>query len=142
MKYLTGILCYNVPCEEDSIGIWGVPREDWADDKLEIAESDDSPLKDWGIECDKIIPYHDEFTLYNVATHTRSYLDSLIAGRFDDIRNIFYETIVSSECRYTIFCKVCDKVIQELPNYKEICNFMTSEFGSSWISFVSQLMSE
>lgn len=135
MKYLTGSLCYYIPCSEDSEGSWGLPKEDWSDDKLEFAESDDSILKDWGIETDKIIPYHDEFTLYNVATHTRAYLDSLIAGKFLELENVFNDCIATPKCRYTIFRTVLYK-LRNLPNYKQIYDFMAAEFGNAWIGFV------
>lgn len=135
MIYVTGPAAFNVPCKLDSCGSWNCPKETFfANGGIpETKESDGSLLGDFGIEKDKIIPYHDE-DLFNVANHVRAYLDMLCDLRFDELRDVFFTNICSAKCRGLIFHEVRFKFGKH-EKYKLIHDFMIEEFGNAWRSY-------
>lgn len=134
MQYLTGRLAFGVYCEDDSCGLWNITKAEWLDDSLmQLRESDDSPFKHYGIEENKIVPYH-EFCTYNVASHTRAYLDMLYEERFDELRGLFAEAINSAKARSDIFMATLSR-LRKTGKYLTINKFMTEEFGSAWESY-------
>lgn len=142
MKYLTGILCFQVPCELDSVGSWGLSKKDFMNDELfDIRESEDSKLKKYGIEENKIVPFRsDSGELYAVANHVRSYLDMLYDGKYDELVDLFYTHIKTLKCRDEIFKRVYNGFKRgDLPN--EAYQFMEREFGSNWFSYVQSCAS-
>lgn len=141
MKYITGLICFGVPCEEDSCGTWLFTKQDFLSPEYMVErDSDNSPFNSYGIECDKIIPYHADDELFNVATHTRAYLDMLNDGKFDVLKGAFYEYIQSTTCREAIFRRVYN-CLKNNANFKDIHDFMSEEFGNAWASYVSQRLS-
>lgn len=138
MKYLTGLVAFGVPCELNSIGKWNVTKDEFTNpDKFTIAESDDSPFKDYGIEKDKIVRYHPD-ELYNVANHVRAYLDLLADRNFNVLKDLFYECIKDTKCRELIFKAAYGK-LRYLACFHDVNNFMIDEFGNAWVSYVDSV---
>lgn len=135
MRYVTGLAAFNVPCKLDSCGSWNCPKEVFFvwNDLPEMKESEDTLLKDYGIEENKLIPYHDE--LFNVANHVRAYLDMLCDLRFDELHDLFFTNICSAECRAKIFRVVKNRLVKH-EKYRLIYEFMLSEFDNAWRSYV------
>lgn len=134
MMYITGRIALGVPCERDSKGLWNVRRADFLDEaNMKLHDSQESPFKDYGIERNKMIHYH-EFCTYNVADHVRAYVDMLYAGKFEEMKGLFAEAIDNAKCRVDIFMLVYGK-LRHLAEFKEIDEFMTEEFASAWISY-------
>lgn len=134
MKYITGIIALGTECRLESKGIWNVRKKDFLnEDNMKLIESDDTPFKDWGIEKDKIINYH-EFALYNVANHVRAYIDMLYFGKFEEAKGLFAEAIDNAKCRSDIFMLIYGKT-RHLAEFTEIDEFMTEEFGNAWIAY-------
>lgn len=138
MVYITGPIAFSIPSSDNSVGRWNTPKDEFLKEgALTTKESEGSLLKDYGIDKDKIIPYHDDSELFNVATHTRAYLDMLIDRRFDELEGLFEDCIRDGSCMHDIFKHVYHK-LSKLPKYKEIYQFIAGEFGNHWISYCSQ----
>ena len=73
MLYITGIQALNIEDSTECCGDWHTSAQDWS--KLNIADSEKSRFKDWGIEKDKHIPTHEEH--YNVTNTLRAIVDLL-----------------------------------------------------------------
>ena len=138
MIYLTGKQAFYVTCEEDSVGEWMMSKELFAE--LELKESSETLMGDALIEKDKIIPYHADDDLYNVATHTRAYLDMLFDERYDELKGVFMDSIQSKKCRAEIF-KYAYHYGIGLERFQQIHIFMTSEFGNAWHSYCQNMLS-
>ena len=129
MKYITGLLAFGVDCKRDSCGKWNITKDEWLDEKLmTLQESDDSPFKDYGIEDDKVVPYH-EYCLYAVADHVRAYCDMLYNEQFDELKDLFEDSIRSMKCRKDIFMLTYGK-LRYLAQFHAINEFMTYSLGS------------
>lgn len=140
MQYLTGLLAFGVECERDSVGLWNLTKDQFVDSELyQLKNSEESPFKDYGIEVDKIVPYH-EYCVVNVADHVRAYCDLLYEGRFDLLKDLFEDSIRSLKCRKDIFMLVYGK-LKYLAEFHEINEFMTEEFGNAWISYIESVHS-
>lgn len=142
MKYLTGILCFQIPCELDSVGSWNLSKRDFLNDELfDVRESDETKLRKYGIEENKIVPFRsDDGTLYNVANHVRSYLDMLYDKKHEELTGLFYDYIKTLKCRDEIFKRVYHGFKRgDLTN--EAYQFMEREFGSNWFSYVQSYQS-
>ena len=140
MKYLTGILAFQVPCELDSLGLWNMSKKSFTDESLwDMRESDESRFKDWGIEKDKIIPGRD-YTLWNVANHVRAYVDMLEGKQFDKLKGLFLEAIFEPKCRQDIFMLTYGK-LRHLADWSEYNRFMKDEFGNAWMSYIDSIHS-
>lgn len=135
MRYITGIIAMGTECSLNTPGLWNIPKETYLDEEIfKNVESDDSPFKDWGIEKNKIIKYR-EFSLYNVANHVRAYVDMLYDGKFDELKDVFFEAINDSKSRLDIFMLVYGK-LRHLAQFKKINKFMEEEFGNAWLSYI------
>lgn len=55
MKYLTGLYALNLPCQLDTCGDWHSKSIDWS--HPDIRESNNSILKDYGIEKNRKVKY-------------------------------------------------------------------------------------
>lgn len=140
MMYLTGPLAFGVDCERESCGRWNIPKTDWLnEDLMVLKDSEESPFKSYGIEENKIVPYH-EFCTYNVADHVRAYCDMLYAGKFDELKDVFGEYIRSMSCRKDIFMLVYGK-LKYLAEFHDINAFMEKEFGNAWVSYIDSVNS-
>lgn len=140
MMYLTGPLAFGIECERESCGRWNIPKTDWLnEDLMVLKDSDESPFKSYGIEENKIVPYH-EFCAYSVANHVRAYCDMLYECRFDELKDVFGEYIRSMNCRKDIFMLVYGK-LKYLAEFPEINKFMENEFGNAWVSYIDSVHS-
>lgn len=140
MMYITGIPAFGVMCELDTPGRWNVTKKEFLDEEMfKLKNSDESPFKNYGIEENKMVPYH-EFCTYNVANHVRAYLDLLYECKFDLLEDTFIECINNSKCREDIFMCVYGK-LRNLAPFKEINEFMCKEFGNAWISYIESVNS-
>lgn len=138
MRYVTGIIALGTECELNTPGLWNIPKETFIDEKMcKNVESDESPFKDWGIEQNKIIKYR-EFCLFNVANHVRAYVDMLYDGKFDELKDVFFEAINDSKSRQDIFMLVYGK-LRHLAQFKKINEFMEQEFGNAWLSYMDAI---
>ena len=138
MRYVTGIIALGTECELNTPGLWNIPKEVFIDEKMcKNVESDESPFKDWGIEQNKIIKYR-EFCLFNVANHVRAYVDMLYDGKFDELKDVFFEAINDSKSRQDIFMLVYGK-LRHLAQFKKINEFMEQEFGNAWLSYMDAI---
>lgn len=141
MRYITGLISFGIPCNEDSCGTWMFTKSDFSNpDYVWERESSDSPFKDAGIEKDKIVLAYGDESLYNVAVHSRAYLDILYEKKFKLLDGLFYDYIQSKTCRYIIFCEVYDK-LRKLDGFDKINEFMSKEFGNAWLSFAYDSLS-
>lgn len=73
--YITGIHALNLPCELETTGDWHTSSLDWKN--VPLRESDNSPIKEWGIEGGIVLPDKRE---YNHANHLRAILDIMETG--------------------------------------------------------------
>ena len=133
MKYITGLIALGTPCELDTPGLWTLRKSDYlSDENMKTYESNEFPFKDFGIELNKIVDYH-EFCVYNVANHIRAYLDLLYLGKFELLKGLFPEAINSAKARLSIF--ECVYRCRRLAQYRKMNEFMLNEFGNVWISY-------
>lgn len=140
MLYITGMIAFGVECKLNTLGKWNLTKQDFTDAKaMELKESQDSPFKDWGIEENKIVPYH-EYCTYNVANHVRAYCDLLWEKKFDLLTGMFYECVGDMRSRTDIFTLVNGK-LRHLAGFREINEFMEKEFGNAWISYLEAVES-
>ena len=138
MKYITGIVAFGVQCERNSTGKWNLTKDDFLNEEnMKLKESDDSPFKDYGIEENKLVPYHDICT-YNVADHVRAYVDMVHEQRFDELVGLFYESIGDMKCRQDIFMLVNGK-LRHLAGFQKVNEFMQQEFGNAWVSYIDSV---
>lgn len=140
MQYVTMMAAFGIPCNRSSCGKWNLRREDFtAEDKFITRESEESPLKDYGIEKDKLVPYR-EYCVYNVADHVRAYCDMLYECKFDEMHGLFHECIADLECRKDIFMLVYGKM-RTAAWFSQIDLFMEEEFGNAWVSYKNSIES-
>lgn len=140
MLYITGMLAFGVECKLNTLGKWNLTKSDFLnDDAMKLRESDNSPFKNWGIEENKIVPYHDLCT-YNVANHVRAYCDMLWDKEFDKLTGLFYECVGDMRARTDIFTLVNGK-LRHLAGFREINEFMQKEFGNAWIAYLDSVES-
>ena len=135
MEYLSGIIAFGIPCRDNSCGIWNYTKEQFTDENLlKPYNSEQYPFGDYGIEENKIIPYHEDEELFNVATHIRAYLDMLVENRFEELKGMFEQAINDGKCRGKIFSLVYDK-LRARDDFMPIHMFMAEEFGNAWLSY-------
>ena len=135
MRYITGLLALGTPCELDTCGIWNLSKKDYLDENnFKHYESDDSPFKNYGIEQNKFVDYHDVAPT-NVANHVRAYLDMLYNKEFEKLKGLFLYALNSNKARQDIFMCVYGK-LRHKAEYDEINQFMGNEFGSAWYSYI------
>ena len=78
MKYISGIFALNIPCPLGTTGDWHRSSLTW--NKLRLHESDDSVMKEKGIEKDVYV--RELGGRYNVANHIRAIADLLDDGDY------------------------------------------------------------
>lgn len=135
MKYVSGIVAFEVPCNRNSVGTWGIPKRYYVDDTLFVLkDSENSPFGDYGIEKDKLVK-HREYTVFNVADHVRAYLDMLYECKFDELKGLYYECVKDLKCRSDIFTYTFYK-LRNLDIFPQVNEFMYEEFGNAWHSYI------
>lgn len=137
MNYVTGICAFGVPDDTKSCGIWNIRKHQYLGDDFLTRESESSVFGEWGIQENKMVPYHDLCT-YRVANHVRAYVDMLEMCKFDEMHGLFANAIDNGECRLDIFMLVYGKM-RNLPYYEGIHRFMCEEFGNAWTSYIKAI---
>ncbi len=140
MKYVTMIPAFGVPCDRNSCGKWNLRKEDFTnEDKFTTRESDESPLGEYGIELNKLVPYR-EYCTWPVADHVRAYCDMVYECKFEELKGLFHECIADLECRKDIFMLIYGKM-RTVGWFDSINKFMSDEFGNAWSSYVDSVKS-
>lgn len=129
MRYITGIHALNLKCLLDTCGDWHSSALKWKD--ISFKESEETILKDWGIEANHSIPEHTE--KYYVANHIRALLDLIADGKFSVAQGIREDYICNE--KYTPIVLEMVWKLREQSNWEEIDNFMKKEYKLDWIKF-------
>lgn len=136
MKYVSGLFALNLPCSLNTTGDWHRTSLPW--DKVEIKDSDKSPLKDFGIE--KNI-YIDELNAnYNVANHIRACVDILDEGRYTLVSGMRYDFFDNNEdiipdlfnCVFSLKSQKTQK------EWESISQIMEKDYMLKWIVFLQE----
>lgn len=131
MKYVTGIFALNLPCSLDTCGDWHSCSINW--NNVDIRESSDSILKDYGIETNQSVKFLDKSKKYNVANHIRALLDMLIAGNYGYAQGMKEDYICNDKYTKEIFEQVLK--LKTLNNWTEINKFMAHEYKMKWLNY-------
>lgn len=134
MKYLTGIHALNLSCSLDTCGDWHSKSINWK--HPDFRESNQSTLKDYGIEKNKSVKYLNTKQTYNVANHIRALLDMLIVGNYGYAQGLKDEYICNDKYTYEIFQYVIK--LKNEKNWDEINNFMEKEYKLKWLDFLEE----
>lgn len=134
MKYLTGLYALNLPCQLDTCGDWHSKSIDWS--HPDIRESNNSILKDYGIEKNRKVKYLDSLEVYNVANHIRALLDMLVVGNYGYAQGMKEEYICNDKYTDEIFNHVY--LLRNIDNWNEINGFMEKEYKLKWLSFIGR----
>lgn len=129
MKYITGIHALNLPCSLETCGDWHTSAIQWK--VLNIAESERSIFKNYGIETCNCVPEHDG-TFY-IANTLRALLDLLIQGKFGLAEGAREDFICNEDYTEEFLFKVI--MLKNRNNWKDIDKFMCSEYRLDWIYF-------
>jgi hypothetical protein len=129
MKYITGIHALNLTCGLDTCGDWHQSALAWKD--IDIRDTKDSLLGEWGLEYNKSIPEHDGN--YTVANHIRACIDLLESGNFSEVQGMHNDFICNEFYNNLIFQKVSELKI--LPLWAKIDEFMGREYNMRWLRF-------
>ena len=129
MKYITGIHALNLSCELDTCGDWHTSALKWQN--LDMRDSNDSFIGDYGIETNHTIPEHSG--TYCVANHIRALLDLILDGNFALAQGMNNDFICNDKYDFEIFEKVYS--MKNSPRWKEIYDFMGKEYKMKWINF-------
>lgn len=129
MLYLSGIHALNIEDNLDTCGDWHTSSLDWSN--ITLVNSENSLLKDWGIENNKTIPEHSES--YSVANTLRAILDMMVCGKTDFLKGFREDFICTDKYNNEFFNKVI--LLRSLNNWGNIDSLMTREFMSEWDKF-------
>ena len=131
MKYVTGMQALNIQCPLDTTGDWHPFTTNW--DNLHFQESDDNPLKDFGIYKTKI-PLRKDDKEYFVADHIRACLDMLQNGDYfqpEGMRKDYLDD--DPKFDKLVFPQVVK--LSELDNFDKIVQFFEREYKARWFRF-------
>ena len=131
MKYVTGIFALNLPCSLDTCGDWHSCSINW--NNVDIRESNNSILKDYGIETNQSVKFLDKSKKYNVANHIRALLDMLIIGNYGYAQGMKEDYICNDKYTKEIFNQVLK--LKTLDNWTGINKFMTHEYKMKWLNY-------
>lgn len=135
MKYVTGIFALNLPCSLDTCGDWHSCSINW--DNVDIRESNNSILKDYGIKTNQSIKFLNKSKKYNVANHIRALLDMLIVGNYGYAQGMKEDYICNDKYTKEIFNQVLK--LKTLDNWAEINRFMIKEYKMKWLNYINKL---
>ncbi len=135
MKYVTGIFALNLPCSLDTCGDWHSCSINW--DNVDIRESNNSILKDYGIETNQSVKFLNKSKKYNVANHIRALLDMLIVGNYGYAQGMKEDYICNNDYTKEIFEQVLK--LNSLDNWAEINHFMIKEYKMKWLNYINKL---
>lgn len=134
MEYLTGIYALNLPCNLDTCGDWHSKSINW--EHPDIRESNDSVLKDYGIEEKRNVKFLNSSNNYNVANHIRALLDMLLAGNYGYAQGMKEEYICNEYYTNEIFKQVWK--LKNEDNWNKINDFMKREYKMKWINYLEE----
>lgn len=134
MEYLTGIYALNLPCNLDTCGDWHSKSINW--EHPDIRESNDSVLKDYGIEEKRNVKFLNSSNNYNVANHIRALLDMLLAGNYGYAQGMKEEYICNEYYTKEIFKQVWK--LKNEDNWNKINDFMKREYKMKWINYLEE----
>ncbi|WP_418466901.1 hypothetical protein [Faecalibacillus faecis] len=134
MEYLTGIYALNLPCNLDTCGDWHSKSINW--EHPDIRESNDSVLKDYGIEEKRNVKFLNSSNNYNVANHIRALLDMLLAGNYGYAQGMKEEYICNEHYTNEIFKQVWK--LKNEDNWNKINDFMKREYKMKWINYLEE----
>ena len=137
MKYITGIYALNLfPVKLKTTGDWHLETLDWKN--IPLAESANSPLKDWGIiiSAPCIVPCH-ESEKFNIANHLRACLDLIEQDKFALASGMRNDYISCEDYTLTIFKKVF--LFRNSNDWPQINKFMEKEYGLDWVIYKNGL---
>ncbi len=136
MKYISGIFALNIPCSLDTTGDWHSSSLNRL--KLTLNESDDSILKEKGIERDIYI--RELGGMYNVANHIRAIADLLDYGDYPTASGMRFDYL-DDDRRFdrTLFEYVF--AFRQTKNEREwerISSTMEKEYMLKWLKFLEE----
>lgn len=134
MKYITGIFALNLPCSLNTCGDWHSCSINW--DNVDIRESNNSILKDYGIETNQSVKFLNKSKKYNVANHIRALLDMLIVGNYGYAQGMKEDYICNDKYTKEIFEQVLK--LNSLDNWAEINHFMIKEYKMKWLNYINK----
>lgn len=118
MLYLSGIHALNIEDSLDTCGDWHTSALLW--EQLNLAESETTIFKDWGIEHNKKVPEHDE--LYNVANTLRAILDLMVDNHLCYLKGFRDDFICTDKYNKEFFEQVIK--LKDNPNWEGINKLM------------------
>lgn len=120
----------NLICSLETSGDWHQSAIQWQ--KPRMRESDGSLFGTYGIEKNSKVPEHSG-TFY-VANHIRALLDLIEEGNFATAQGMRDNFICNDKYTQEIFLKVI--LMQNLPHWQKITEFMSEEYLLDWIKFL------
>lgn len=129
MQYVTGVQALNIPCSLRTSGDWHQSALTWT--RLNLADSQKSIYKNYGIEGPKIVPEHKE-KVY-VANHLRALLDMLYAKDFSNAKGMRKDYICNDNYNEELFRQIIK--MKPLSYWPQIDKFMEKEYLMKWLNF-------
>lgn len=132
MKYISGIFALNIPCSLDTTGDWHRSSLPW--DKVDIKESDNSPLKDWGIEKDVYV--RELNGRYNVANTLRACVDFLDTDKYLSAEGMRKDYLGNDKYNQELFNAVYSLKPYKTPKQWElISRIMEKDYMMKWLNY-------
>lgn len=134
MNYISGYYALNTPCSLDTTGDWHQSSLPW--DKVQLSDSKNSPLGDWGIERNVYVyPLHGR---YNVANHIRACLDFLVNDNYSHASGMRNDYIANEKYNNMIFEQVYKlKKIKTPFQWQKISKTMEKDYKLDWLHFLA-----
>ena len=129
MRYITGIHALNLPCSLLTCGDWRCSALQWKEPTFRNSES--SIFGDYGIEDCSFVPENEG--TYAVANHIRALLDLLELGNYSVAQGMNQDFICNDNYTNEVFEQVT--LLQSLPHWQEIDNFMGREYYGKWLDY-------
>ncbi len=135
MKYISGIFALNIPCSLDTTGDWHRSSLPW--DKVDIKESDNSPLKAWGIE--KNVYVRELNGRYNVANTLRACVDFLDTDKYLSVEGMRKDYLGNDKYNQELFKAVYSLKPYKTPNqWENISKIIGEEYNLLWIRYLQE----
>lgn len=132
MKYISGIFALNIPCSLDTTGDWHRSSLPW--DKVDIKESDNSPLKDWGIE--KNVYIKELNGRYNVANTLRACVDFLDTDKYLSAEGMRKDYLGNDKYNQELFRAVYSLKPHKTPTqWENISRIMEKDYMLKWLNY-------
>lgn len=138
MKYITGIHALNLKCQLDTCGDWHTSALKW--ENISKKESNDSIWGNYGIECNRTIPFLSTTLKYNIANHIRALLDLIEEGNFAVAQGMNKDYICNDSYNKEIFDKII--LLRQSKIWKEINKFMEHEYLMQWVNYIRSINNE